>query len=75
MIFEVLLTEDAARDLEELHAYIAGHDAPAKAVHVLDRIEEAVEGLNRVTYRISGQRVHVYLTVVRRTLQPLKRVA
>jgi toxin ParE1/3/4 len=39
------LTEDAARDLEELFDYIAEHDDPAKANHVLDRIEEAVESL------------------------------
>lgn len=45
MRFEVLLTADAVRDLEEIHAYIAEHDAPAKADYVLDRIEEAVESL------------------------------
>ena len=41
--FQVSLTEDAARDLEEIFDYIAEHDDPAKANHVLDRIEEAVE--------------------------------
>lgn len=45
MRFEVLLTEDASRDLEDLHDYIAQHDAPAKAGHVLDGIEKAVESL------------------------------
>ncbi|HDL17062.1 MAG TPA: type II toxin-antitoxin system RelE/ParE family toxin, partial [Rhizobiales bacterium] len=34
MRFEVLLTEDAARDLEELYGYINEHDDPARAVHV-----------------------------------------
>ena len=43
--FQVSLTEDAARDLEEIFDYIAEHDDPAKANHVLDRIEEAVESL------------------------------
>lgn len=43
--FQVSLTEDAARDLEELFDYIAEHDDPAKANHVLDRIEETVESL------------------------------
>jgi toxin ParE1/3/4 len=31
MRFEVLLTQDANRDLEEIYAYIARHDAPGKA--------------------------------------------
>ena len=30
MLFEVLLTEDAARDLEEIYDYIAEHDATAR---------------------------------------------
>jgi toxin ParE1/3/4 len=41
--FEVLLTEDAGSDLEELYDYIAGHDAPAKAENVLERIAEVIE--------------------------------
>lgn len=45
MRYEVFLTEDAARDLEEIHGYIAAHDAPAKAEYVLDRIEEVIESL------------------------------
>ena len=43
--FEVLLTEDAAADLNEIHEYIAEHDDPAKAEHVLTRIEEALKSL------------------------------
>ena len=43
--FEVFLTEDAARDLEDICDYIAEHDGPSKAGHVLDRIERVVEGL------------------------------
>ncbi|MDP2822230.1 MAG: type II toxin-antitoxin system RelE/ParE family toxin [Sulfuritalea sp.] len=42
---EVLLTEDAERDLEELFDYIAGHDSPTAARHVLNRIEKSVAGL------------------------------
>lgn len=38
--YEVVLTEDAQRDLEEIYDYIAEHDAPAKADYVLDAIEE-----------------------------------
>ena len=37
----VLLTEDATRDLEELYDYIAAHDAPGKAEHVLAQIAKA----------------------------------
>ena len=39
MPFAVLLTADAARDLEDLYQYIAVHDAPGKADHVLTNIE------------------------------------
>lgn len=45
MAFAVLLTEDAQRDLEELHAYIIEHDSANHAAHVLDRIEKALESL------------------------------
>jgi toxin ParE1/3/4 len=45
MRFTVLLTADAARDLEELHDYIARHDSPARAEHVLKRIEKAFADL------------------------------
>lgn len=40
MHYAVRLTEDAFRDLEEIHDYIAEHGAPAKAGHVLDRMEK-----------------------------------
>ena len=46
MRFEVLVTEDALRDLEEIHDYIAEHDASANADYVLDRINETVESLS-----------------------------
>ena len=51
MRFEVLLTDDALRDLEEIHDYIAEHDAAANADPVLDRIEEVVKGLARFPER------------------------
>ena len=44
--FEVLLTEDASSDLEELYDYIATHDTPAKAEYVLDRIGKVMETLS-----------------------------
>lgn len=46
MRFEVLLTEDASSDLEDIYTYIAEHDAPGKAEDLLDRIEEVIESLS-----------------------------
>ena len=37
----VLLTDDAARDLEEIYDYIARHDSRVRVNHVLERMEEA----------------------------------
>lgn len=39
MAHRVRLTHGAARDLSRLHEYIATHDSPGRAAHVLDRIE------------------------------------
>ena len=47
MPFAVLLTNDAARDLEELYDYIALHDAPQKADHVLSQIEKVFSRLSQ----------------------------
>lgn len=46
MGFEVFLTHDAARDLEELFDYIERHDAPGKADHVLARLEKTFDSLS-----------------------------
>ena len=46
MRFDVLLTGDAQRDLEEIGDYIAAHDTPANADHVLDRIGKTLETLS-----------------------------
>ena len=45
MRHDVLLTEGAERDLEELYDYIAGFDSPANADYVLDQLMEVVEDL------------------------------
>lgn len=45
MVQRVLLTDDAARDLEELYDYIAEHDSLASAGYVLDRIEQVMASL------------------------------
>lgn len=44
--FEVVLTQDAERDLDDLHHYIATYDSPENADRVLDRLLEVAEGLS-----------------------------
>ena len=51
MPFAVLLTNDAARDLEDLYDYIAVHDAPRKADYVLEQIEKAFSKLSEFPER------------------------
>lgn len=46
MGFQLYLTNDASRDLEELYDYIESHDAPGKADYVLDQIEKAFSSLS-----------------------------
>lgn len=51
MPFEVLMTEDATRDLEEIYDYIAQHDTQNRADHVLENIEEALVSLSESPMR------------------------
>src|SRR3990170_1170560 len=51
MPFAVLLTNDAARDLEALYDYIALHDAPQKADYVLEQIEKVFSRLSEFPER------------------------
>ncbi len=46
MSFDVLLTEHAQRDIGELYSYIAEHDTPGNAAHLLDRIEKGLKSLS-----------------------------
>jgi toxin ParE1/3/4 len=46
MSFQIFLTEDATRDLEDLYDYIEWHDVPGKADYVLDQIEKAISSLS-----------------------------
>ena len=46
MSFSVQLTDDAARDLEEISDYISRYGAPGRADYVLDRIEAAFRSLS-----------------------------
>lgn len=45
MSFQVFLTDDASRDMEELYHYIDLTDAPGKADYVLDQLEGAFSTL------------------------------
>ena len=46
MRFAVQLTDDAARDLEEIFDYLSRQGTPSRADHVLGRIEEAFQALS-----------------------------
>jgi toxin ParE1/3/4 len=51
MSFTVFLTADAAKDLEGIYQYIAGHDVPGKAEQVLTKIETALKNLSEFPER------------------------
>ena len=45
MRYSVQLTDDAARDLDEIYHYIDRHDVPGKADYTLGRIEKVLVSL------------------------------
>jgi toxin ParE1/3/4 len=45
MAFQVVITEGAERDLEDIVTYITKHDSPRSAEHVLSRILEIASSL------------------------------
>jgi len=51
MPFSVYLTDDAARDLEDIYDYIERHDVQGKADYVLDQIENAFNSLTENPHR------------------------
>jgi len=51
MPFAVLLTEDAARDLNELYDYITVHDSPGKPDDVLKKLEKTFSALSEFPER------------------------
>ena len=51
MVFAVLLTHDAARDLDEIYDYIAFNDSPQKADYVLKQIEKVFSSLSEFPER------------------------
>lgn len=56
MIFDVLLTEGAERDLEDIYDYISEFDSQANAIHVLDRLATVIESLSELPQRGSFPR-------------------
>ncbi len=46
MSFQVFLTDDASRDLEDLYDYVQLRDVPGKADHVLERFEKGFTSLS-----------------------------
>jgi len=56
MPYQVKLTHDAARDLEEISHYIDRHASLARADHVLRRIERGFKGLSEHPHRGSFPR-------------------
>jgi len=49
--FEVLLTEGAEQDLEDIHDYISDFDCVANANYVLDELLDVVESLSKFPER------------------------
>ena len=56
MPFAVQLTDDAARDLEEIFDYISRQDGTGSAEYVLERIEQAFQSLSALPERGSYPR-------------------
>jgi toxin ParE1/3/4 len=54
MTYEVVLTKDAERELEDIYRYIAEHDSPGKADQVLGRLLQATEALRTLPDRDSS---------------------
>ncbi len=51
MTYNVSITKDAAKDLEELHEYLFLNEVPGRADHVLEQIEQKIEALKRMPER------------------------
>ncbi len=51
MSYKVLLTNDAAKDLDEIFNYIHLNDSPSSAEYVLNQIENAIDSLSHYPER------------------------
>ena len=56
MAYEVLLTDGAERDLEDIYDYISEFDCQANAIRVLDRLAAIIESLSELPQRGSFPR-------------------
>jgi len=63
MRYEVILTEDANLDLEEIYNYISEHDSPANAGCVLDSMEEVINSLSMFPERGSYPKELLHLGI------------
>lgn len=63
MAFTVLLTEDAADDLNDLYTFISQHDSPAKAEDILQQIEEKFTSLSGHPERGVYPKEHIALGI------------
>jgi toxin ParE1/3/4 len=53
MSYKVLLTNDAAQDLDDIYEYIYLNDSPGKAEYVFMQIEKAINNLTTFPERAS----------------------
>jgi toxin ParE1/3/4 len=51
MRFDVVVSTDAERDLEDIYKYISEHDGMAHADHVLAKLEDTCRGLANLPQR------------------------
>ena len=51
MSFQVVITEDAENDLEDIVTYIVRHDSPRAAQHALSRILDVADSLTNAPTR------------------------
>ncbi|MBI3512470.1 MAG: type II toxin-antitoxin system RelE/ParE family toxin [Proteobacteria bacterium] len=51
MPFDVLLSEQAERDIEDIYRYIAAQDGASRADRILNALEEACRGLSNLPER------------------------
>lgn len=51
MTLPILVTEDAQRDLADIHSYIAAHDGEARADSIVDGIQTTLQKLARFPLR------------------------
>lgn len=66
---QVVVTDDAYRDLSSIHDYIAVADSEARADTILDRLLESTESLSRNPAR--GSRPHELVVLGRRDFRQL----